>query len=273
MNDYVKRKIRKSIIYLEFFSGINYVFQKIVRYILGPKLIIVAYHRVVDGTTNPDLFAVSKRSFERQIIFLKSNYKVITFRELIDNKVNHCDSKDYVIITVDDGHKESFTHAAPILHKHKVSACFFIPTELIDHVPNDANRVEDIKKYPGMTRKDLQQMKAMGFEIGAHTMSHAVLLQLPRDQVQGEVNGSQQELAQLLQYRVPYFAYPGGKKGRHYDQTTKEIVAAAGYEVCCTTNHGRNSLRNLDMLELNRLVLQNWWSQFYFVREIRGIFA
>ena len=182
MNDHVKRKIRKSITYLGFFSGINYVFQKIVRYILGPKLIIVGYHRVVDGTTKPDLFAVSKRSFERQILFLKSNYKVITFRELIDNKVNHCDSKDYVIITVDDGHKESFTHAAPILHKHKVSACFFIPTELIDHVPNDANRVEDIKKYPGMTRKDLQQMQAMGFEIGAHTMSHAVLLQLPRDQ-------------------------------------------------------------------------------------------
>jgi peptidoglycan/xylan/chitin deacetylase (PgdA/CDA1 family) len=273
MNAGLKRYIRKSIVNLEYLSKISFVAQKVLRHLFGPRLIIVAYHRVIDAPKQCDLFAISKRSFEEQIIFLKNNYNIITFAELIDNRKYLCNSKDCVIITFDDGHKDNFTHAAPILLKHKLSACFFVATELIDHLPQDAPREKDVKKYPGMTREDLKQLAAMGFEIGAHTVSHANLLQLPWSRVQREVTESQQELAQLLQQRVPYFAYPGGKRDLHYDQTTKEIVAAAGYKVCCTTNHGRNSIRNLDMLELNRVVLQNWWSPLYFAREIEGILA
>ena len=123
-----------------------------------------------------------------------------------------------------------------------------------------------------MNREDLKAMCNMGFDIGAHTLSHPNLLQIPLNRAQNEISESRKQLEQILQQEVTYFAYPGGKRGIHYNNAVKEMVAAAGYELCCTTNRGRNSLRSFDMLEINRITVQNWWSPFYFAREIEGIF-
>ena len=270
MSNNIQQLVRKIIAIPGYYSGINYIVQKTLRLIHGPKLIVINYHRITDSHQLNDLFAVSRYVFEKQITYLKDRYNIISFSEVFKRRGELKDGIDYLVITFDDGYEDNFINAVPILLKHKVRACFFITTELIDHFPEGASR--SIKKYPGMKSDDLKAMRDMGFEIGAHTLSHPNLLQIPLNHAQHEISESREQLEQILQQEVTYFAYPGGKIGIHYNNTIKNLVAAAGYELCCTTNRGRNSFRSFDMLDINRITVRNWWSPFYFAREIEGIF-
>ena len=270
MDDKIQQLIRKCIAVPGYYFGINSIVQKILKFMHGSKLIVVNYHSITDVYQDHDLFTISRFIFEKQITYLKERYNIISFSDALKRMRYPKDDKDFLVITFDDGYKDNFINALPILLKHKVNACFFITTELIGHFPDGATR--GIKKYPGMNREDLKAMCNMGFDIGAHTLSHPNLLQIPLNRAQNEISESRKQLEQILQQEVTYFAYPGGKRGIHYNNAVKEMVAAAGYELCCTTNRGRNSLRSFDMLEINRITVQNWWSPFYFAREIEGIF-
>ena len=50
-------------------------------------------------------------------------------------------------------------------------------------------------------------------------------------------------------------------------------VAGDVFEVCCTTTRGRNSVRTTDPLEVHRLCVQRWWSEYHLARELDGTFG
>jgi len=99
------------------------------------KIIILMYHRISD-INNCDLdldIVVTPKEFERQMEYISKNYNPISFNELmecLENKKNLLGNS--VIVTIDDGYKDCYMNAYPILQRYKVPATLFLATNYID---------------------------------------------------------------------------------------------------------------------------------------------
>lgn len=96
---------------------------------------VFTYHRIglsQDTDFDRATFSCSEAAFEQQLLILKNNFTVITPSELSDitNQPNEL-KKRYAIITFDDGYKDNFTKAFPLLQKHNVKAAFYVATDYI----------------------------------------------------------------------------------------------------------------------------------------------
>lgn len=115
-------------------------------------------------------------------------------------------SKPEFLITFDDGYRDNIEYALPILDKYKIKAIFFILPSFIQEVPKIIN--DPWKDY--MTWSDLRFLENQGHVIGAHTMSHCKLNQLPRKYVEYEIKNSIKLIEEKLKKSTVHFAYPYG---------------------------------------------------------------
>ncbi|MCD4670532.1 MAG: polysaccharide deacetylase family protein [Actinomycetia bacterium] len=95
------------------------------------------YHGVSDRQTDFDsddpAMVISTKNFEKQIKYLSEFYNVISAHDL----ANHIKKKippapNSVVITFDDGLKNNFTNAFPILQRYDMEAIIFLITGCID---------------------------------------------------------------------------------------------------------------------------------------------
>jgi peptidoglycan/xylan/chitin deacetylase (PgdA/CDA1 family) len=93
---------------------------------------ILAYHRVLDAaapafTFDDELISATTASFRRQMDFVRRNFNVISFEQL-----NECERERgrwperALIITFDDGYRDNYTHAFPILREMGLCATIFL---------------------------------------------------------------------------------------------------------------------------------------------------
>jgi len=72
--------------------------------------------------------------FEQDLIFLKQNYHPITYEELVSHRMGNTRlAPNSVIVTFDDGFRECYADARPLLLKYSIPCIFFIATDLIDN--------------------------------------------------------------------------------------------------------------------------------------------
>jgi peptidoglycan/xylan/chitin deacetylase (PgdA/CDA1 family) len=101
-----------------------------------PALIVLTYHRI--GETGSDQFydpviSASPDAFHAQMKWLHNRIRILTLEELdvwVQNGGPWKESAAFV--TFDDGYRDNFDLAVPILREFKVPATFFIPTELFE---------------------------------------------------------------------------------------------------------------------------------------------
>lgn len=94
---------------------------------------ILTYHRITNNKShlsgpNQSLF-ISKKSFELQIKHLVRKYKIVSLDQLVKNINNR---QPVIAITFDDGFKDIFLNAYPILQKYRVPATIFLTTDYIN---------------------------------------------------------------------------------------------------------------------------------------------
>lgn len=162
-----------------------------------------------------DEFVVSKANFEKQMKWLHDNkYHTITPDQLYNfiTKKSFLPTKP-IMLTFDDGNKDSYTTIFPILKKYNLTATMFIIT----------NRI-------GMKRavslEDLEIMSKYGITIGSHTISHSALKKLNNSQRIKEIFKSKEILQRFLRTSINYFCYPFGS----YNKAVAAIVKKAGYK-------------------------------------------
>lgn len=129
----MKKKILASILY---YSGILWLKLLWTKIFGSRKLRILAYHRVMD--IDPENFALAEdvvdatvSDFDRQMKFISRNFNVITFKELAECHKNGGLPKNSLIITFDDGYRDNYTNAFPILKKYNLLAAIFLATGYI----------------------------------------------------------------------------------------------------------------------------------------------
>ncbi len=127
-----------------------------------------------------------------------------------------------VVLTFDDGYKDFYTDALPILEKYQAKATAYIITGFIGK-PN----------Y--MTLTQLTEVKKSGLiEIGAHTVHHIDLKHASLKQAHDEIAGSKVTLEKLFNDPVTTFAYPSGR----FNDQAIQIVKEAGFTTAVSTMPG-----------------------------------
>lgn len=91
------------------------------------RVLTLLYHRVREYTQDTQLLAVSPENFKNQIQYLKKNYKIVRFEEDWSKF-----DDDAICITFDDGYRDNFLNAVPILNELDVPATIFVSTGNID---------------------------------------------------------------------------------------------------------------------------------------------
>lgn len=124
--------IKKSIRPLVFYGGLPAAKIAWRRLKSEKRIYILMYHRV-DYSAPPFFEVVVKPEiFEKQILFLKKKYHLIDLCDLETLEADKASGKDLVVLTFDDGYRDNYTCAFPILKKHHLPATIFLTTGYID---------------------------------------------------------------------------------------------------------------------------------------------
>ncbi len=100
---------------------------------LGQKTWVLCYHRVGNFNNLWSYPPLSPNIFEDHIKYISNNYKVITLNALADLLIeNRPLPKKTLVLTFDDGYKDVYKWAYPILKKYDVPATVFLATGHID---------------------------------------------------------------------------------------------------------------------------------------------
>ncbi len=111
---------------------------RILREVRKDVLVIFGWHRISprSGFETPfaeDVYGPTPDEFEQAIVWLKENTRIISEDELLDFVARKKGpGRLSVLVTFDDGYRDNYALAYPILKKHGVPAVFFLPSKMID---------------------------------------------------------------------------------------------------------------------------------------------
>jgi len=98
----------------------------------APRAVVLMYHRVGPHQDPWSLDPVSAADFERQVRYLSRYHTVITLEQLAGWLRGEMQLPSRAaVITFDDGYKDVFTYAYPVLKKYRTPATVFLPTAYI----------------------------------------------------------------------------------------------------------------------------------------------
>ena len=98
------------------------------------SLLVLTFHRIGNAQeTDYDsgVFSATVEQFDAIIAFLKGRFHFATLEEAVRLANGAAPRGDRVLLTFDDGYRDNYTLAYPILRSHGVSAAFFLPTAFV----------------------------------------------------------------------------------------------------------------------------------------------
>ena len=184
-------------------------------------VIILMYHSVPEKESTYR-YITQKKQFEEQVELLSSYFKVVSiasaYEFLYQNKALHS-RKPLVVITFDDGYKDNYQVAYPALRRYSLPFTIFLTTDFINNKNHTFMSWDDVK--------DMSKDSLVTF--GAHTQSHVNLSALEDEDKESEIVGSGCIIADQINKKVDYFAYPSGGYD-DYSMTLVEQNYLAGFK-------------------------------------------
>lgn len=185
---------------------------------------VLMYHVIADpppGAPWPHLY-VSRAELARQIHWLaRAGYTAVTLSDVWRHWQGRGPlPRRPVVLTFDDGHRSIVTAALPLLRARGWAAVLNLKLRNLE---------------PGsFTDGDVRTLVAAGWELGAHTFTHADLRSLGDAALAREVAGSRREIRRRFGVPVAFFCYPAGL----YDARVLAAVRRAGFLGATTTIEG-----------------------------------
>ena len=208
--------------------------------LLRDVAVVVAFHRVQEVVEPDDGLTVTVDLFERHCRFFRRHFQVVPLRDIVARLERGQPLNRELAITFDDGYRDNFEMAVPVLEKLSLPATFFVVTQSIgsDRVPWwDAERGT---RHPWMTWEQVRALHRKGFDLGAHTRTHADLGRISGAEAEREIVGGRVELEREIGAAVDLFAYPYGGPN-HLSDANRELVKASGFRCCCSSSGGINA--------------------------------
>lgn len=182
---------------------------------------VLMYHHIGKKIGDNPYF-VEPSMFEQQMAWLKANnYNVISYDVFYNGIFKNSQLPERpVVITFDDGDKDQYLNAYPILKKYGYTATFFIITNSVGG-----------QSY--MSWDMLKDMVKNGMDIESHSVHHPNMARLDFGATDYELLKSKEKLEEKLGIKIKYFAYPGGA----FSGITIEELQKLGYLSAVTVRH------------------------------------
>ncbi|WP_315078057.1 polysaccharide deacetylase family protein [uncultured Clostridium sp.] len=213
---------------------------------------VLGYHSIGDEFKK-DPLVVSKDLFRTHLQAIKDEgYTTITLQQLYDYLYNGLEiPKKSVVITLDDGYKDNYTNAFPILKEFKMNATMFIIADYLDG---------DVYVLPSQVK----EMSDYGIDIEDHTLTHRELSTLNYDEQLKEVKESKIKLENITGKNINFIAYPSGS----YNSETLKAVKEAGYSMAFTVKKGQ-AHKDDNQYEINRVLVDYTYKPRHIKRDLK----
>lgn len=230
------------------------------------KIKVLMYHRIVDDVvlSESSWLCLHKDTFRRHLELIERHgFTPITLRDYcLSLRSELVLPKRPIIITFDDGYLDTYEHAFPLLQEFGMKAVIFVLGDQSIRT-NRWDEVNGSASVPLMDGQQIVEMHTNGFEIGSHSMTHAKLTEVSRDQLWEEVSRSRMILEILLNSPVQSFSYPYGL----VNKTVERAVTDAGYSLGCSVFSGPPSFET-EPFQIRRIEIRNSTTAFRFVTRI-----
>jgi peptidoglycan/xylan/chitin deacetylase (PgdA/CDA1 family) len=186
---------------------------------------VLMYHEIADTTATSSRLAVSPEVFADQLAYLRdAGFTAISAGALAASLADGGKGlpERPVVLTFDDGYGDFYGQALPLLKQYGHIATLFQTTGGVG-VAGAEKRM--------MSWGELAEAAEAGVEIGAHTVKHPQLDQLPAARLHEELYASKCQLEDHLGMPVPGLAYPYGYSNEQVRQVAREIGYGYAYAV------------------------------------------
>lgn len=202
---------------------------------------ILMYHSVCPEATAQNRLTVSVENFERQMRFLKAHKFNVLPLEVLADAIR--EKKRIPIrtlaITFDDGYKDNYTYAFPILKKYNLAATIFIIVNEVGRSQNDRLTWEQIKT--------MQDSALITF--GSHALGPEPLTKIKsEEELREQLFTSKKILQEKLGKEITVFSYPAGA----FNPAIRKQLIEAGYKCAVVTSPGKEYPSD-DVFALKRL--------------------
>ncbi|WP_169972953.1 MULTISPECIES: polysaccharide deacetylase family protein [unclassified Campylobacter] len=233
------------------------------------SVVVLMYHHVLKDS---GFIASSVNEFKEQMSFLaKNGYKALTPSEFLAYKKGELKlPKKSVFITFDDGWRDNFYYAYPILKEFGLKATIFLVTSWIEKASeqNALNRADftplthkEAKKMapenPGGLFLNWDEIEKMSdiFSFHSHTNAHNddYFSSLPFKE---DLQICKNIIKKRLGFDDKHLCWPRGE----YDETRLREAKELGYDIFYTTKRGVN-LADKKLEETRRIAAKKgaWW--------------
>lgn len=219
---------------------------------------ILMYHHIATPPPDADAvrrdLSVSPARFEEQLRYLReAGYTSITLRDLVYHLALGWPLPERpIILTFDDGYRDAYTYAYPLLKKYGFVGTFFLVTAPIDQGnPEYVSWAQVVRMHEG------------GMEFGAHTYTHPDLRGKTVDYIVWQVVGSKEAIEARIGEPVRFFAYPSGR----YDRLVVDVLRSAHFWGAVTT-HNSSAVRSDNLFRIPRIRIRASDTLQSFIRKV-----
>lgn len=236
-------------------SAMHSLASKPIRLSWGRAPILMLHEVLPDGTWPLPPYAITK-SYLRRVLgdFASRGYTSGTLDDaLYGPSPKQPAGTKRLVLTFDDGTRDFWDNARPILHELGWKATLFIVAGAL----GGQRAWEGYGSQPAperaslLTGEQVVALHAEGFEIGSHSLSHRMLPPLADSELWEEVSTSREALESLVGGPVRWFAYPYLGS----DARVESAVRQAGYEGACGGLNRKHSRYYLNRVEVSTFTL------------------
>ena len=201
------------------------------------------YHYVSEPPADADIYrrdlSVTPANFEAQLAWLRGQgYTSITLADLVYHLALGWPVPDKaLILTFDDGYRDNYTNAFPLLKRYDYVGTFFLVTQPIDNGD------------PAYLSWDMvEAMHQAGMDFQPHSYRHFDLRDKDVDFLVYEIVGPKEAIEARTGQTVRFFSYPSGS----YDDLTIAVLRSAYFWGAVTTEQGATHASD-GLFELQRI--------------------
>jgi peptidoglycan/xylan/chitin deacetylase (PgdA/CDA1 family) len=226
---------------------------------------ILLYHHVAEKTPASRYF-IPPAAFEEQVRLLKHwGYTSITISQLVEALVEGAFLPARpVVISFDDGYRDVYTHAFPILERYGFVGVTYVI-------------VGQVGVGKTMNVKELQELAGAGWEIGSHSWTHPNLRNAGVN-LEREIGEARLALEEMLGLPILTYAYPYGLTTKNITESVIEAGYVGGAGLGISSRHVEKKRYFLSRMEVRSnydrfafAALLPWAGKFLDEREIDDI--
>jgi peptidoglycan/xylan/chitin deacetylase (PgdA/CDA1 family) len=211
---------------------------------------ILCYHSIND-LNSFEADPLPSALFTTHLDYLSRNCNVISlYQALKFIEAGSCPIENPVAITFDDGYKDNYEVAFPILKKFQLPATIFAVTGFID---KRVVLIDDNVFGPLSWEQIIEMDDNQLITFGAHTDTHKLLSRISDDDARDEIVRSKEVLEDRLGHKVDLFAYPNGQLIDIPD-SSRDVLEDNNFLCACSTLW-RSSHKYDEKWMINRIMI------------------